>query len=204
MLSPDDPHIIDGTPANTLDYWIGRAANKSRRACEYYCTYKGCDLVLHPQRAVLIKHDGRQIIVEDRHRYKHRGWQDRLVADVEKAITELQAGGGDATEPLYGDLLREELARRAQGQRRAEADRTDWFEWLDDDELPLLLGTWLFSAGIVSGRRTITKNPVVDFHPTHDEWEFASTAFTTGAHQTTLHRLAIARGAPAGLHQCRG
>ena len=200
MLSPEKPHAIDGSPANTLDYWLRRADDKARRACEYYCTYQGCELVLHPHRAFLVKYEGREILVHNTKKYKGRGWLKKYTEDCQAAVDRILAGGGKIPAKSYGDLIREEMARREAGSLFEPEDRTEWFQWLEDDELPILLGTWMFSGGILSGRREISKNPSIDFHPTHDEWEYAQRAFSTGGHQATLTRLAIARGAPPGLH----
>jgi hypothetical protein len=197
MLSPNKPIQIDDTPANTLDYWLGRVTrDKGRRPTEYYAVYKGCELTMHPHRAVLVKFDGRQILLTDRDKYKGRGWYKKFLEDTEATITTILAGGGEAPKPLYGDLLRTEIERREAGERNVVEDRTEWFEWLDDDELPLLFGTWLHHAGIVSGKYEITKRAVVDFHIENDEFDRAAMAMSSANLRVTLNRLAIARGAP--------
>jgi hypothetical protein len=200
MLSPRNAHAIEGGTTGTLEYWLRRADDKNRRACEYYCTYQGCDLVLHPHRAFLVKYEDREILVHDPKRYKGRGWLKKYTEDCQAAVDCILTGGGTVPEKSWGDLMREDLKARMAGNRVAVEDRTEWFQWLEEDELPLLLGTWMFSAGVVSGHREISRNPSLDFAPTHDEWEYASQAFTTRALMTTLTRLAIARGAPQGLH----
>lgn len=207
MLSPETAHAIDGSPANTLMYWLKKSEDKGRRPCEYYCTYHDVDrtvdidLVLHPRRACLVKYDGRQILVANPKRYKGRGWLQRYTEDVELAILNLVNGHGEEPEPLYGDLLRTEIALRKTGGWYKHEKRTEWFQWLELDELKLLLGTWLFSARILHGYREVSKHAVIDFRPTNEEFEHAARAYGSSALQVTLTRLAVARGAPVGLHQ---
>ena len=120
----------------------------------------------------------------------------RLVEDAEAAIGSLKAGGGVEPDPTYGDRIRAEIAMRKAGGRSETGSRTEWFQWLEDDELPLLMGAWLHHAHIVSGRYEITKQAVVDFHADNDEFELASMAMQPSNLRVTLNRLAVARGAP--------
>ena len=198
MLSPKQAVQIDDTPANSLDYWLHRVTNpRSNNRHEYYAVYRGCELVLHPGRAVMVQFDGRKILVNDPDKYKGRGWYKKLLEDTLAAIESILAGGGETPKPLFGVLIRTEIERRASGVRNAVEDRVEWFEWLEDDELPLLFGTWLHHAGVVRGTYEITKRAVVDFHIENNEFERASMAMSSGNLRVTLSRLAAARGAPS-------
>lgn len=176
MLTPNNPTDIDQQPTG-LDYWVKRCCNDQRRDSEFHLRYRGASLVVHPTRAAMVTLGDRRVFVEhDRKRHAGRQWLPNLCEDIEKAITTVAAGGGSAVQDTFGDLLRNEMARRkGTGQREPEA-REHWMEWAQDDELPLLMGSWMHQCQLVRGRYEISRRPVLDFHPTNEEFEMASLA----------------------------
>lgn len=173
----NNPTNIDIEPTG-LDYWVRRATDKSARGEKHY-TYQGARLVVHPQRAAMISFEGHTIMVQDDDSYKGRGWFDRFLSDIEDAVARIKAGEGDVPQPSAGDRIREEIKLRKAGEK---PEPTEWWQYLNDEELPLLLGCWLFRSGVMSMKYEISRNAKLDFHPTNDE-------FNLGAQSTHHHVL---------------
>lgn len=181
------PTDIDSQPTG-LDYWVRRATNQG--SGESHFVYKGVDLVVHPKRAAQLTQEGRRVLVEKT--YKGRGWLDKFVSDIEEGVSTLQAGGGAEADKCLGDKIREEIEARSAGTQSTDPDRV-WWQWLTDEELPILLGCWLHQTGIMSLRYEITKNPMLGFYTTNKEFEWGAQACQTRTLWTTLQRLAFAR-----------
>lgn len=193
MLSPDRPTDIDAN-GTSLEYWLNRACNgKGSMRTEFHLVHRGAQLTVHPQRIVRIEKNNKQIRVQG---YTGRGWCPKFVAAVSAAIDRLDAGGGTALPITLGQIVREEMARRAAGTQRAVADRVYWCEWLEDDELPLLMGSWLYRSHIMSLSTHIQRNATITFHPTNSEFGMGKDVADPSLMLVTLQRLAIARGAP--------
>lgn len=193
MLSPEHPTDIDANGTG-LDYWLNRACNgKGSLKTEFHLIHRGARLTVHPQRIALIEKNNKQIRVQGR---TGRGWCPEFVRSVTAAIDRLDTGGGREIARTLGHVVREEIARRATGSQRAVADRVYWCEWLEDDELPLLLGSWLFRSQIMSLSTHIQRNASITFHPTNSEFKMGTDVADPSLMLTALHRLAILRGAP--------
>jgi len=191
MLSPSQALDIDKQPKLPLMHWVERCCKNMKAHSESYFRYQGVDLVLHPRRAAMLKYDGRRLVVKhDQRRHKHRGWLQNLTGDIEKAVASIKAGGGEVPEPLLGDVIREETASRAEDN---PPTREHWMGWLDDMELSFLLGAWLHVAGIVRARHEITRNAVIDFCPTNDEFNLSFQATSPRALFVVLRKLAEKR-----------
>jgi hypothetical protein len=190
MISPRNRTDIDQQPTG-LEYWVWRASEESGRAECYYLLYKGVELDVHSKRAARVTHDGREVYVEhDPMRHKGRGWKAKLCADIEKAVEAVLAGEGEETGQTFGDELRAEIARREAGEPNPQEH---WYQWLDDDELPLLLAAWLFKAGLLSHRYEITRHDKLGFTPTSDEFNNGASAVSARTLLVTLQRLAMVR-----------
>lgn len=187
----NNPTDIDANMVSDLSYWVRRATSKREAGGESHFTYKGAGLVIHPRRAAKLTRDQRTVFVDD-DSYTGRGWLDRFVGDIESAIATLEQGGGEEEEPPLGALLREEIARREAGVQPEGLDRS-WWQWLKDDELPLLLGSWLHRVGSVSLRYEITRKPLLGFYPTNEEFELGVRACQSDVLWVTLQRLSIER-----------
>jgi len=198
MFSPDGPLDIDQDQPG-LDYWVRRIDTSNKRPTNYYLTYRGVSLTLHPGRAATVAHEGRQTVLDDRDRYKGRGWPGRLCGDVEDAITALLAGEGEEPQQRLGHRLRAELERREEGGLHAPADpeaaEIGWYTWLLNDELKVLMAAWLHTSGCVQGKYNITKQSGVGFDPTNDEFELTPLAMRPRTAVELLVRLTSERKA---------
>lgn len=200
MISPDDPTNIDEQQTDlqrSLIHWVGRCCRRGN-ADPYYLTHRGVALTVHPARAAYARKGDRQVMVAfNRKRHKNRGWLQNLTEDIDKAITMLEEGGGAPVQPVFGDRVRDEITRRKGTGQRSEAHRDHWVEWLLDDELPLLMGSWCYHAGLVTGRYHVQRQPKLDFHLTNDELATAA-QLSHGNLFVTLKRLARERMLRAG------
>ena len=190
MIHPDKPS--DVTPRNDLKYWVRRCCDTSNKAV-FYLTYQGMGLRLHPARGAYLKHNGTQKLIQhDPKRHKGRGWQQNLIDDIEEAYKALIGGRGDPIELYFGDVIREEVARRESGDKRLEGERESWVEWLTDDELPLVMGSWCYYSGLVHGEFHISRVPKVDYYMTDEEFDQAAKLSHSNLF-ITLKRLAVER-----------
>jgi len=172
MISPERPTDIDAQPTG-LDYWVNRCCGKSGDS-EWHFKYKATTLTVHPNRAALLILGDKQVMVEhDPKRYKGRGWLENLVADIEAAVAILQNGGGKSIPKCKGDFIRAEIARRASTGQRPPEERETWLEWAEVDELPLLMGAWMLSEGVLRVRYEVSRNALLDFHPTNEEFDMS-------------------------------
>jgi hypothetical protein len=198
MFSPDGPLNIDEEPTG-LDYWVNRIDTSNKRPTNYYLTYRGVSVTLIPKRRALVAHEGRQKALDDRERYKGRGWGARFCGDVEDAITALLEGEGDKPKPRLGDAIRTEMARREDGGLHAPADPDagdiGWYAWLTNDGLKILMGAWLHTSGAVRGKYNITKQSVVGIDATNEEFELTPLAMRPMVVVELLVRLASERQA---------
>jgi hypothetical protein len=191
VLYPDKPS--DVTPRNDLEYWVRRCCDsKNSNASVFYLIYQGVDLRLHPKRGAYLQFQDKQITLEDTDRYTGRQWLKNFLGDIEDAYRALLGGRGNAIEEYFGDRIREEIARRAGASRRLEGERTSWIEWLMDDELPLVMGSWCYQSGLVTGKFSIRRVPKVDYYVMEEEFEQAA-ALSHGNLFVTLKRLAVER-----------
>lgn len=191
-----NPMNIDSQPTD-LEYWVRRATSKREAGGESHFTYKGVSLVVHPKRAAEMVYDGRSVVVEGT--YRGRGWVGRFVGDIESGITTLLEGGGEEDGNCLGDRLRAEMERRENGDPLPEPEERHWYQWLHDDELPILLGAWMHRAGIMGMRYTISRKPMLGFYPTNDEFHHGVQACSPSNLFVTLQRLATARMQTAGV-----
>lgn len=193
------PTNIDDNPVKNLDYWVRRACSqKGRHASEYHYLYQGIIVVVHPSRAARLELDGRRVTLipeEDSKRYQGRGWLQRFVSDIEAAIQTLKDGGGDSIELTLGDKIRSEILRRNAGTpNEVPLEDLELWQFLHDDELPVLLGAWMHRIGLMSCRYELTRQDVLSgFHPTNDEFDLGRLATSPSAMWTTLSKLATAR-----------
>jgi len=176
------------SPKNKLLYWVGRA-DRSQRI--QYLQYRGMNLVISSARAARINNGEREVWIGDEQKYKRRGWVQRFTADIEQAITHLEAGLGDPIKQMFGDQLREELDRRRSGITPEFKMR--WFEWLETDELQMLMGVWLIQSGCLSHHIKITLQETLDFCPVGEEFDLSFRAVQSKQILTILQRLAHAR-----------
>lgn len=196
MLSPQRPTNVDEQPTD-LSYWVQRCCKNRKSSSEYHLLYQGCTMIVHPARGALVQKDGREVFVSQSPKYTGRGWLQNLVGDIEAAVTTLNDGGGVEIKETFGDLVRKEITRRKTEDRRVPEEREHWVEWLNDDELPIVLGAWLARVGIVGVHLDLSRKASVDFHPTNDEFETVGSASSPSIMWGILCRLALARGAPS-------
>ena len=190
MIHPDKPE--DVTPRHHLEYWVRRCCDTSNKHV-YYLTYQGMELRLHPSRGAYLKHNGKQKLIQhDPKRHKGKGWVQNLIDDIEEAYKALIGGRGDPIELYFGNTIRDEIARRASGAKRLEGERESWVEWLTDDELPLVMGSWCYYAGLVHGEYHVSRVPKVDYYMTNDEFDQAAGLIPSNLF-ITLKRLAVER-----------
>lgn len=188
MLSPDRPTVV--TAGEDLGRWFDRCFSRRSSKDEYHLVHRDARITVHPARVVRVEKGGRQVVVKGA---TGRGWKPKLVSGVLASIDSLDAGGGEVVQATLGDLIREEMLR---GARRPEAERERWFEWLDNDEMPLLLGSWLHVARVLGARIETSRLPSLKFHPTNEEFDLGVDASNAANLYGILYRLAIARGAP--------
>lgn len=197
MLSPNDPVVIEeGNPIG-LSYWVRRCSETSSHRTEYYIRYRDVSVTLHPKRAALVSHQGREVLLgaSDNNPYMGKGWLQAFCKDIDTAVDTLLQGGGDVSEPGVGEQIRAEIARRQEfgGLARPPAERTEWVEWLENDELTVAMGAWLVDIGGVSCHYNLNRQPILGFHPTNDEFESTSLACRPTIMYMVLRRLAEAR-----------
>jgi hypothetical protein len=195
VISPDNPSEV--TDKNNLEYWVRRCCDRGRTDI-FHLTWQGVALTLHPARAAYLKLGGKQLLVKhDPKRHEGRGWLPNLIEDIEDAYRRLLAGRGKDVQKVFGDLIREEVERRAGVGRRLEGERESWIEWIEDDEMPLLMGSWSYHTGLVRGRFNVSRIDKVDFQLTNDEFDKAARLSHSNLF-ITLKRLARERMLRAG------
>lgn len=188
MLSPDRPTVV--TAGEDLGRWFDRCFSRRSSKDEYHLVHRDARITVHPARVVRVEKGGRQIVVNGA---TGRGWKPKLVSGVLKSIDSLDAGGGEVVKATLGDLLREAISL---GAPKPEAERKHWFEWLEHEELLLLLGSWLHVARVLGARVETSRLPSLKFHPTNEEFDLGVNASNAANLYAVLHRLALARGAP--------
>lgn len=191
-----NPTNIDAQPTD-LEYWVRRATSKREADRESHFTYKGVSLVVHPKRAAEMVYDGRSVVAEGP--YQGRGWVGKFLGDIENGITTLLEGGGEEDGMCLGDRLRVEMGRRENGEPLPEPEERAWYQWLRDDELPILLGAWMHRVGVMGMRYDISRKPLLGFYPTNDEFHLGVQACSPSNLYVTLQRLAMARMEKAGV-----
>lgn len=193
MITATDPVNVDTQPTD-ITYWVDRCCNNRGRDTEYHLIYRDATLTVHPDRAALTALDGREVFVgHDPKRHKGRGWLGNLVTDIEEAINTLEDGGGKEPAAKLGDLIREEITQREAGNRTRAPDRTHWIQWLDEDELPVLMGAWLHRIGMLHHKYELTRRPKLGFNITSDEFELGLAAIRAKTTWTLLQRLSANR-----------
>lgn len=188
MLS-NNPTDIDAQSTG-LDHWVRRATDRGSSRSECHYTYQGVQLVVHPKRAAMVRFEDRVIWVGLDKSYTGRGWFDRFLSDIETAIEDIKSGGGEQTDPPFGDKIRQEIKDRADG---TAGDPSEWWQFLDDDELPILLGCWMHKVGVMSMKYEISRNAKLDFQPTNDEFDLGARVTSPDILWATFNRLARAR-----------
>jgi hypothetical protein len=187
MLSPEK--AIDVTEHNLgLEHWLDRACGSKARDHEYHLTYRGAVVTVAPSRVAMVEKDGRYVRVDGE---KGRGWCPAFAKAVEAAIDGLDAGGGEPIRVPLGQVIRDEIVRRNAGGQRPVSEREHWVEWLEKDELPLLLGSWLHKKNILGAHMTVSRAPALGFYPTNEEFEMG--AIFPSVMFPVLRRLADAR-----------
>lgn len=203
MLSPNTPTNI---APKDLRHWIQRCCDRSN-ASAYHLRLGTVLLTLHPARGALARKGSRQVLIDhDGDRHTGRGWLDHLEEDVRKAVATINQGGGEPIPLCLGDRIRIEVANRSARSTLPEYDhgrnapeaRQHWVEWMEDDELDLLLGAWIYHAGMIFMEVHAERRDKVDFYPSNDEFELA--ARVNPSHLfVTLKRLAHQRMLRAGV-----
>lgn len=197
MLTPDTR--VDVKDGGGLHHWAHRCTTATGRPMEYYLRYRGVNVTVHPARAARVEHNGLEVTLDDTKKYRGKGWDRKLCADIEQAVDKVLAGQGEEVPLILGNLIRKELARRTDGREmgldgpRPPGQRLYWFEWLNDDELKLLLGAWLGDVGVAIIGYTITRQPILGYTPEDGDLDLVSRVGHPSIMIGILQRLVDAR-----------